>query len=201
VLREANVRNPILLAAAVLAALSGCYMEVPSEVVEGRVVATRRDPGADFGAFATFRINPSWTVYDDDNPDGVPVALPTQIEARIRQNLEDRGYVEDLVNPPDLGVQVTAIIGQIDVWYPGYWCDPYWGYCYGWGTSYSYQVGTMVMELIDLADATPGGDAAILWDATSYGVLFGPPIEYDLPNLLESVDRAFAQSPYIQAAP
>lgn len=187
------MRNPILLAAAALAALSGCYMEVPSEVIEGRVVATRRDPAANFADFATFEINPLWTVYDGSgDPDASAVAMPPEIAARIRQNLEDRGYVEE-PGTAELTVQVTAIIGQVDVWYPGYWCDPYWGYCYGWGSSYSYQVGTMVIDL--------NAQTAILWTATSYGVLFGPPIQYDLPYLLESVDRAFAQSPYIQAAP
>jgi len=200
------VRNRALLLTAALAALVGCYVEVPDEVISGVAVATRRDPGADFAAFQTFRINPEWKTLDGDIE--VVEAMPTQIFNTIRQNLLDRGYVEDLTwippdgaNPPDLGVQVTGVIGQVTVYYPDYWCDPYYYYScwyWGWGSVDSYEVGTLIIDLIDLYGAPVSGNLPTAWTALAYGVLGGYPT-YDLPRAIEGIDRAFAQSPYLQA--
>lgn len=200
------MRTKTLTLAALLATASGCYIEVPDEVVEGVVVATRRDPGTDFASFATFRINPEWRFLDGE--DVYVENMPAEIYGAIRQNLLDRGYQEDLTwvppdgpTPPDLGVQVTAVLGNITVYYPGYWCDPYYYYScwyWGWGAVDSYQVGTLIVELIDLYGTPVDGNLPVAWAALDYGVLGGY-ASYDLPRLVSGIDRAFAQSPYIQS--
>jgi hypothetical protein len=201
---EATVRNRNLLLTAALAALVGCYVEVPDEVIEGVAVITRRDPGAEFASFQTFHINPEWRVLDGD--DDYTEDMPDAIRTAIQQNLLDRGYGEDPALDPgvtDLGVQVTGVIGQITVYYPGYWCDPYYYYScwyWGWGAVDSYEVGTLIIELIDLNGTPVNGYLPVAWAGLEYGVLFGYG-SYDIPRAVEGIDRAFAQSPYIQAAP
>lgn len=203
--------NRALLLTAGLSALGGCYAEVPDEVTKGVVVLTRRDAAADFKAYATFAINPDVPLFEGSGaPSLLPPGLATQFIDRVRQNLLARGYAEVIgwvpgnPNPPDLGVQLTAVNTDVFVYYPIWWCDPYWGYygCWywGWGVVDSYQAGTLITELLDVSSASPGQDLNTLWAALDYGVLYQYP-SIDLPRALESIDRAFAQSAYIQTGP
>jgi hypothetical protein len=100
-------------------------------------------------------------------------------------------------------VQITAVLSDVQVYIPGDYCDPlYWDGCWGWswGGMVSYQAGTLAIELLDLKDGATGGAYQAIWAALDHGILVAYP-SFDLQRLLEGIDRAFAQSPYLSAGP
>jgi hypothetical protein len=201
-----------LALAAALALASACYVDVPAEVTKGVVVTTRRDPSAAFGGYQTFLVNPSIPVYQDGAPvagAAVPDDLRTAIVGAVSGALAGRGYdpccsawTPGATPAPDLGVQITFVLGEVDTYVPSDWCDPYWGDCWywPWGYTVSYKTGTLVIDLLDVsAGPSPGGAYQTRWAALAHGVAADFP-SYDVARFLEAIDRAFAQSPYLGTA-
>lgn len=219
-----SVRTMGLLAAA--SVISGCANDVRSQdIAAGIVVATQRAPGADLAGRTTFAIVTKVGVVSDDGSAASPVAAPVLV-ASVVANLEARGFVRageiDPAAPPpapvvaDLAVNLTAL--ESDRAEPAYWLGSpahtrpsAWGYpAYAWAYGWQWSPvaptrGTVIVEIADLVGAVPGGDPGasplvVSWAALGYGVSPGPS-SYDTAALLEAVDRAFAQSPYLQAGP
>ena len=96
-----------------------------------------------------------------------------------------------------VGIKVSALRGSAAVYYPGYWCD-YWYYysCYyNWYYAGSYDYGSAIIEMGDLS-APDGGTLPVLWTGVIYGVAT---TEFaDTPRVIDGVNRAFAQSPYLR---
>lgn len=211
---------------AMVSAISGCANDVRSqEIPAGVVVATYRAPGANLAARTTFAIVTKVGVVSDDGSVASPVAAPSLI-ASVVANLEARGFVKaaeiDPASPPptpvvaDLAVNLTALesdraeqaywVGSSTHTKPSAWGYPGYVWAYGWEwTPIAPRRGTVILEITDLTAAVPGGEPgssplAVGWAAFSYGVSPGPS-SYDTAALLESVDRAFSQSPYLQATP
>ncbi|MBP8767895.1 MAG: DUF4136 domain-containing protein, partial [Parabacteroides sp.] len=89
--------------------------------------------------------------------------------------------------------------------YPGYWSPGYWGP--GWGNwyypypvVYSYSVGSLLTELVDLdAPAASKADAKlpVLWTAYMSGLLSGSD-KFDTQLAVRAIEQAFVQSPYVK---
>ncbi len=211
---------------AIASALSACANDVRSqEIPAGIVVATYRAPGVDLAARRTFAIVTKVGVVSDDGSVPSQVAAPALVSSVV-SHLEARGFVKaaeiDPASPPpaplsaDLAVNLTALdsdrAGQ-EFWLasPAYSKPSAWGYpgylwAYGWEwTPIAPPRGTVLVEIADLTAAVPGGDPGaspivVAWAAFSYAVSPGT-TNYDTALVLESVGRAFSQSPYLQAAP
>ena len=192
------------LAAALLAS---CYdYSTPDEVLYGAAVYTQPAPSADFKALDTYYLDPMYKLADSDTITGVPVItdepLPPTVGTAIDENMARLGYTKVDTLPAQgtaaaVGIKVIVLKGSADVYYTGYWCD-YWYYysCYYGGSYYagSYDYGTVILEMGDLSvvsDVLP-----VLWLGAMYGVqtsTWGA----DIPRVVDGVNRAFAQSPYL----
>jgi hypothetical protein len=189
------------LAAALLASCAG--YGAPDEVLYGNAVYTQPKPSFDFKPLGTYYLDPDYKLVEDANSSNV--ALPSAVIATIDQNMQALGYTKsaDLASivgqAGAVGIKVSLLKGTGAVYYPGYWCD-YWYYysCwYDWTYAGSYVYGTVMLEMGDLSVGAnpPDGKLPILWLGAIYGVSGGA--TFDIPRVQAGIDRAFAQSQYL----
>ncbi len=196
-------RRPIALLACALA-VAGCGdYSAPSEVVNGVATASVQTPGINFAQYKTFTVVDKIQVYDDSGGTSEQYTQDApQIIAEVQKQMSARGYT---YVPFANGVAADLVIGlyaykgsqAYGSYYCGWW---YWGY-YPYDCSYSYvgsyTFGTLVQRMADFKNAppaTPGAKVTIVWGSASYGVLG---TSYDLQRALQSIDTAYAQSPYL----
>lgn len=196
------------------------------------VVVTKYDPAKDFRAYTTFAIAPDVGLIGSDLQEGALLdkSIATPILDQVKGELEARGYVQSsLEQDPDLGVNVTLLrqLRQSVVAYPGgywwgssiyypgpsYWGYPGYSYYAPWSYAvYSYQVGTLVVEIVDRRSATPPTALSpsplrdpfpqpsrldMVWSGFTVGVLSSDPNEVSR-RAVAGVAQAFLQSPYFQ---
>lgn len=207
---------PILLVVLVLAA---CHKEPDSSKLDNDfVVLTDHDAEANFSAYTTFYIPDSVLIIGDyPQPRYWTAGQTEQIVSTIETALTSRGYtrINDR-NEADLGIQssyiedVTYFHGYYDYpywwWgYPGYWGSGYWGDWGGWyypyPITYSYRVGSLLTEIVDLKAKAPRRDAGtrltVLWTAYMQGLLSSSN-QYNSELAVRALNQAFTQSPYLQ---
>lgn len=188
---------------ATLLASCGSY-GAPDSVVFGEAVYTQPKTGFDFRGLSTFYLSPNMTVKDDNATSTQPV--PDPIAAAIRSHMAALGYTENTqppggtdLPPPgtDVGIKLSLLRGTGAVYYPGYWCNywTYYGCYYNWYYAGSYRFGSIVMEMGDLRNSTPGQNLQMLWTAMMYGVATTSSV--DVQRGVDAVNRAFEQSPYL----
>ncbi|MEM9674498.1 MAG: DUF4136 domain-containing protein [Cyclobacteriaceae bacterium] len=207
---------PFFLAAPFL--LASCFSEPDlSGLDDELVVITNFDPQADFTNYATFAIPDSIGIItdNDDDEEFVDDDKAITVLSSIRTNMLAAGFTEvEREEDPDLGVNVF-VLENLNVggsfypgywWgYPGYWPPCYWGYCggwfpwYGWGTIYTYTTGTLVIEFIDLKNASEDNQRLdIIWTAYMGEVYTA---RNPVQEAVTAVDQAFRQSPYLFVNP
>ena len=199
----------IVLLLAVL--LSSCFSSPDtSSLSTDLVVATDRDLRVDFGEFTTYHISDTIPRITDSPTDTIitgPEAL--EIVNKIKERLDARGYrFVERDEDPDLAV-IPAVVRITNVgrvcsgwWggYPGYWPPGYWGP--GWGYFwpvcgyYSYETGSLNLDLIDLANASENNAFSVSWTSVMFGSLNSND-DVNLDRALTAIDQAFDQSPYI----
>jgi len=193
--------------------LAGCYAEPDlTGLDEEFVVVTNYDPQKDFTNYATFAIPDSIGIITDDEDDEefVDDDKAATVLSSVRTNMLAAGFTEvERDENPDLGVNVF-VLENLNVggsFYPGYWWGYpgyyppcYWGYCggwypwYGWGTVYTYTTGTLVIEFIDLKNASDENQRLdIIWTAWMGEVYTA---RNPVQEAVTAVDQAFEQSPY-----
>ena len=174
------------------------------------VVYTDHDTGVDFGVFQTYFLPDSIleaggyhaTYWKDDDAK----MIIDQVEA----NLAARGYVREMdpekKDEVDLGVQLSYVAqtnivtgGYFGGWWDfGFW-GPWWGgWNYPFPVTYSYDTNTLVLEMVDLtqkSDEKKTNQLPVVWYASASGYQYSGRFNQEL--LLNSVDQAFEQSPYI----
>ncbi|NND78583.1 MAG: DUF4136 domain-containing protein [Maribacter sp.] len=174
------------------------------------VVATDRDLNVNFSSYSTYHISDTIPRITNDPTDTIITGPEAEeIVNRIKERLNARGYtfVERSANP-DLAVipavvRVTNVGTSCTGWwggYPGYWPPGYWrpgyGYYYPYCGIYSFETGSLNIDMLDLVNAPNNNNISATWTA----VLFGSLNSSDAVNLdraLNGVDQAFDQSPYI----
>lgn len=176
------------------------------------VVATDRDLQSNFKEFRTYYISDTIPKITDDKNDSILVGESAlEIVGRIKENLNALGYTYvDRANNPDLGVipallNVTYTGGRCSGWwggYPGYW-DPVWwgypgyGYYYPFCGFYSYDTGTLSIDMIDLKNTGATQNLKAVWTATLFGVLSRSD-ETNINRALRAIDQAYSQSYYLE---
>ena len=175
------------------------------------VVQTSQEPGANFGSYKTYYISDTIAAIATDPNDSLWFDNDAkQLVDAVKTNMNARGYtfVASSHANPDLGLGLTVIKDlNIGVIYPGYWWGYwggcYWGYCgyppyypwYGGGIVYSVPTGTLVLDMIDLKNASADEKLSVPWGSVMSGGLGN---SNDIQLGIEAIDQAFAQSPYIQ---
>jgi hypothetical protein len=174
-----------------------------------------------FKEFQTF-IVPDTVVHiiEDGVADEISREYDKYIIEQVRSNLLKLGYIEEgdpEANPPDISVTVSATTSEHIVydWYP-YWAwfwvfikkgagtatksveNNYpWNPYYGYGTSYTYTTGTVIMEMIDVSKVNESTqEIPVIWAGVINGAVGGP--QDGIKNRLSTgIDRCFNQSPYL----
>ncbi|BDG05603.1 DUF4136 domain-containing protein [Anaeromyxobacter oryzae] len=180
------------LAAALLASC-GSY-GAPDEVVFGEAVYTQQSPGFDFKPLSTYYLDPTMKVVNDTVSTTEP--LPSGLQSAIDSHMAALGYTAAPLAVANVGLHASLLKGTGTVYYPGYWCGyySYSGCYYGWSYAGSYHFGSVILEMGDLT-APAGGTLPIRWVAAMYGVATTGTV--DVQRAVNAVDRAFAQSPYL----
>jgi hypothetical protein len=131
------------------------------------------------------------------------------IEGMLGGGYDRVGIDED----PDLGINAFILDNQGvfqsytyggNFGYPGYFFPGYNGfggpggfggyYGYPLVQNFSYQTGTMVIELVDLKNRTPDNKLQVVWVARIGDVYTS---EDPLGNMVKAINQAFEQSPYL----
>jgi len=197
----------ILLTVAVVSAFVSCR-NLPDfdELTYKPIVVTNHNANADFSTYQTYYLsNVMHSIGDDPGDSIVDPSDAAPIINAIANNMNDRGYVrESNPNLADLDINVIAIkVTNVATMYPGYW----WGY-YGWyypyypyypySYTYTYQTGTLVVDILDIKNVPPGGTKAdVLWTNFNNGVLGVSGTSTQ--TAVSAINQAFQQSLYIQA--
>jgi hypothetical protein len=200
------MKNRFLLAIAASAALAACGdYGAPDEVVYGVAVATVPSPGASFAGLASYSLDTSIKVRKDGQ-DLPTTPMPQSVQDAIIAQMKAAGYGDAPVpTGADVGLSMVYITNSVDYYYSGGYCDIWYGYygCY-YPPVYagSYRYGTAILTMVDLANP-PSGSTPFpgLWSSFMYGVVteYTGSTAYNTSRLVEGINRAFEQSPYLNA--
>jgi hypothetical protein len=189
------------LGAAILASC-GTY-GAPDSVVFGQAVITQPAPGFVFaGRRLAYYLDPNYNEVGDNPLAPTVKPVPATVLQVIDTRMQALGYTKLNALPAagtanTVGLHMSVLKGTQATYYPGYWCDYwYWYSCYyNWTYAGSYNYGMAVLEMGDFS--TPGGSQPlkVAWLTGIYGVAQGPTL--DIPNLVNALNRAFDQSPYL----
>lgn len=208
------MKKTLIISAVALLAFA-CQKEPYSQDVDGEyLVYTSPAKDVIFSDFRTFDIADSVLVigqtkkpyYSKSNN---ALAL---IQA-YRTNMENLGYIYLPSNPDaQLGIQVTyaedtqKFVQYYDdpYWwldYPGYWPAGYWGNWTGWyypyPVVYTYTTNALITDMVDLTAGEQNGKLKIVWSCYIGGPASAS-INYDVKRMIDAVDQAFEQSPYLK---
>jgi len=190
--------------------LWGCESEPDNlKLFDELVVSTNYDKEVAFNSYTTYAI-PSDTIgfVSNTNPNDTLLVstaqngyYPRRILERVMGNMNDRQYVRvDRTESPDLGVNVYIIkdlnLAQ-QVVYPNYYSS-YYGYgsyySYPYISTYAYNTGALVVEIVDLKNVTIDNKVKVIWSAYMGDVYS----TIDLTEQsIEAIDQAFIQSNYL----
>lgn len=191
-----------------------CHKEpYPQDGDSEYLVYTQPAKDVNFADFQTFDIADSLLVIgQSEKPQYSHSNNALALIQAYRTNMEKAGYIYTPSNPDaDLGIQLTYIIkteryiqyyNNDPYWwldYPGYWPSGYWGNWYGWyypyPVTYTYTTNAFIAEMVDL-NSEQGKALKIVWSAYIGGPA-GYSVQDDINRMKDSVDQAFAQSPYL----
>lgn len=142
--------------------------------------------------------------------------LAQKIIKEVNDEMNARGYTKvPETKDANIGIQLsfaqqtTQVIGTSGWydggWYNGWWSPDFWGpywndWYYPYAVNYSYDTGTMIMEMVDLTSKKTEVNKVklpVIWHSYATGLLFNNN-KYNLELILDAVDQAFKQSPYIK---
>ena len=193
-----------------------CHKEpYPQDSDAEYLVYTEPAKDVNFSEFQTFDIADSLLVIgQSDKPQYSQSNNALALIQAYRTNMEKLGYIYTPSNPDaDLGIQLTYVIkteryvqyynGDPYWWldYPGYWPSGYWGNWTGWyypyPVTYTYTTNALITDMVDLTPARDGDTKLkIVWSCYIGGPA-GYSVQNDVDRMKESINQAFAQSPYL----
>ena len=206
----------ILFISALALLAAACQMEpYPQDSDDEYLVYTSPAKDVDFTQFQTFDIADSLLIIGQSSkPEYSQSNNALALIQEFRINMEKLGYIYTPDNPDaDLGIQLTYMIKterflqyyNDPYWwldYPGYWSPGYWGDWYGFyyprPMVYSYSTNALLADMVDLtAEQGDGKSLEIIWSVYIGGPA-GPNVSYDVQRMKDSINQAFAQSPYLK---
>ena len=173
------------------------------------MVWTNYDDSKNFAEYKTYYV-PDSIILEDDVDEEDAEALQEYYEsvlAEVNDNMAALNYerVDSSANP-DLGLGITLLtrttyVVSYNYWYyyPPYWGYPGYGYYYPWGTYMgSYEEGAVIIDMADLKNVDYANQRInAIWAALVGGVLTGDKKTVISSRLINGIDQAFNQSPYL----
>jgi len=197
------------LAVAVGAVLAACYPDRASQPNVYSSVTTLYETLFAFDSAVTFYMPDS--VVHLGGTDNISHVYDSLIIARTAANMVARGYtqvvdptVADLTLNPVVTLKDNYVITGAD------WCN-IWGWAYPWictgwipgypedVVGYTYSTGTLLIAMADLTGGVPPGvdRPPVVWLAGINGVVKGGSSTALASDIVNGIDQAFLQSPYI----
>lgn len=199
-----------------LAGLSSCYPGTISTSEVDTVSTTYDDDYFAANTPLTYFMPDTIPKIGDEDPEGVQLERATMdfILDQVERNFNSLGYTRltdvDDQNLPDVVILTSALVSKVTSigggcypgwgwggWYPWY---PGWGwpgYCYP-VYGYSYEVGTLTIEMISPDDIKPGEEIVPrVWLAGINGLVRSSNVN-NRDFIRQRIDDAFAQSPYLK---
>ncbi|MBX2964507.1 MAG: DUF4136 domain-containing protein [Cyclobacteriaceae bacterium] len=210
------MKSKILYIVPLALLLGACELQPQSgELARDMVVQTQYDqPSVAADIFSTYNtfiiredtigyvkrgVNPDEAYVTDANFTGIAGGYVKPIIALTKGNLSERGFIQVAEeDDPDFAVNIVILedfsffqtVNYLPS-YGGYY--GYYGYYFPVVSTYYSQYASMVIEIVDIKNAT-GTDYKVIWKAF-IGDLY---TTFDLKGkTLEAIDQAFVQSPYI----
>ena len=232
----------LFLTGGALLMLSSCYKSETVYYDELDVTLTNYDVDFDFSSYSTFAMPDSTILKSNYMTEAeveefyAPGGAGEKTLELLKSKFESRGYTfSDSYNNADfvavptvLNMKYSETVYYPPGWwwgYPGYgWGYPGWGWggwpgypwYPGYGYSYQYKVGTIVLEMVDgqsfsefmdwqeanrgLGNQSGAGeipDLTIRWMAQIDGYISSN-LEYNQERAQRGMDEAFTQSPYLK---
>ena len=209
-----SIRRNLLtfLALAALAFLIAACSKYPTYTVNTSdldMVWTNYDDSKNFADYKTYYV-PDSIILEDDVDEDDAKALQEYYEsvlAEVNDNMAALNYERvDSSASPDLGLGITILTRTTHVvsynywyYYPPYWGYPGYGYSYPWGTYMgSYEEGAVIIDMADLKNIDNVNQRInAIWAAMVGGVLTDDKKTVVSSRLINGIDQAFAQSPYL----
>ncbi|MEQ9300649.1 MAG: DUF4136 domain-containing protein [Cyclobacteriaceae bacterium] len=193
----------------VVTLLASRYPDSPVFVDELDIVVTIR-PDVSLKGYNDYFM-PDTVIYIGDRGDELSLIDERRILSLVNDNLQSYGWQKE-ADPEENGSDVLVFVTVLNnsqsgvIWWDwwGWW--PGWGYpCYpgypgypGWGGGavYSYEVGTILIEMIDPAQSADGDNESylFLWEAAMNGLIQGSNVE---TRYTDGINQAFDDSPYL----
>lgn len=175
-----------------------------SEMDSDFTVYTQFDPEADFTGASTYYLPDSILVanggikaeyWKDENAQS--------LLKEVIEQMNDRNYTrQEEKEDAELGIQVSFVENSTHVtnlwWDTGYW-GPFWGggWYYPYPITYTYDTGTLVIEMVDLRQKEEkASKLPVIWRTTNSGTLYGNN-NLNVELVHRSIKQSFQQSPYI----
>jgi hypothetical protein len=206
----------VLFISAVVLLAAACHKEPFSQDSDGDyLVYTSPAKDFDFSKYKTFDIIDSVLVVgQSEKPYFSQSDNALALIQSYRTNMEKLGYIYLPSNPEaQLGIQLTYMVKteryvqyyNDPYWwldYPGYWPSGYWGNWTGWyypyPVTYTYTTNALVTDMVDLTGTnSKDGKLEIVW-SNYIGGPAGTSLQGDIKRMQNSIDQAFAQSPYLK---
>ena len=201
----------LLAAAAVTAVVAiafiSCYPDHGLTTSDYDAIMTFYNKSTDFATLQNVRlVDTVIHLIPEGSDDDVTRAYDNLILSTVEDNLTAAGYtvVRDKdTTDVDAVVFVSVTTSTWYVSYGGYYgCYyPYYYYCYGWyyppyyGGVYSYETGTMLINMFDgVRPGSPDERMTNFWVAAMNGLMGNRNPTTTIPQL---INQAFAQSPYL----
>jgi hypothetical protein len=195
--------------------LVSCHPEPDSlKLFDQLVVQTNYDTNADFKSYSTYSISTDTIgLISNQSSDTIITAgesdFPRPVLNLVKSNMDSRGYTRvDRSQSPDLGVRVM-VVNNLNLFqsviYPNYYGGLYGGYysgyygysswySYPYVSTYAYNTGVLIVEIVDLKNRTANNEVAVIWDAY-LGDIYSTLDQ--LNESLDAINQAFTQSPYL----
>ncbi len=207
-----------------LAILAGCNDRGADYVEDLDITLTRYNPEYNFGDGIHYYVMSDTIIHiiDGKENDEVERKWDETILSQIQLNLTNQGYEKVDLDPEtytpgdvDFIVTVSAISSKQYGYY--WWGYPSWGYFPGWGwpdwgypgypgypgwgypLTYSYRVGTLVVEFADVKNPVKGDEGDIIYPVFFYGGVNGllkGSDSYIATRLETGINDMFKQSPF-----
>ena len=203
----------MLFFASLLLGLSACEKDPDMNQLDADlVVYTDYDKDADFGSYKTYFLPDSIleaggyraTYWKDENAKAIINKVAAEMDARGYTRILDPEKKEEA----NVGLQLSYVAQTTQVITGGYWggwwdygfWGPWSGWYYPYPVVYSYSVGSLLVELVNLKAPLPkSADAKlpVLWTAYMTGLLSGSD-KVNIELSTRAIEQAFVQSPYLK---
>jgi len=202
---------PVILMAVAGLLITSCskYPTYTVETSDLDMVWTEYDESINFAEYKTYFI-PDTLLVDSTMSDEDKAYIQEYYEnilVEINANMAALNYVRvDSSANPDIGMGVSIVtqtnyVFSYSYWwyYPPYWGYPGYGYSYPWATYMgSYEEGALIFDMADLRNIDhQGKNIKGIWSALCGGILTNRTSTQISKRLIDGIDQAFAQSPYL----